>query len=95
MKSNKIYFSIKFAAVFLIIFIYCATNLFAENKTASDGQNGDYFGNSTAVTEDVVIIGAPHEATGNKYAGAAYTFERNVGGANSWCEVKKLTATFN
>ena len=59
--------------------------------TASDGQTDDYFGDSIAVTKDVVIVGATHEDSGGNYAGAAYVFDQNFGGLNAWGEVKKLT----
>ena len=62
--------------------------------TASDAQPWDYFGYSVAVAGDVAVVGAYGEAAaaGNN-SGAAYIFERNMGGTNAWGEVKKLTAS--
>lgn len=56
---------------------------------ASDGAAGDDFGESVALNGDTIIIGA-HRA--NSFAGSAYLFLRNQGGANNWGETKKLTA---
>ncbi len=64
--------------------------------TASDPQDGDYFGCSVAVSGDTAIVGAYSEdGTGgaNANRGAAYVFDRNQGGANNWGEVKKLSAS--
>ena len=61
--------------------------------TASDAQDGDYFGRSVSMEGDIVIVGADGEDAGGSFAGAAYIFERNAGGINGWEEVKKLTAT--
>ena len=62
--------------------------------TASDGQAAEYhlFGDSVAVSGDTVVVGA-RLAFG--FAGAAYVFERDAGGADNWGEVKKLTASDN
>jgi hypothetical protein len=66
--------------------------LFTEAKklSGSDGMAGDQFGFSVATSGDTVIVGA-WQNDGN--AGAAYLFERNHGGTDSWGEVKKLTAS--
>ncbi len=61
--------------------------------TASDAQKLDYFGASVALAGDVAVVGAYQEAAGGIYAGAAYVFARNKGGADNWGEVKKLTAS--
>jgi len=58
--------------------------------TASDAEPRDFFGCSVAVAGDWLIVGAYGEDYGGEYAGAAYIFERNAGGANNWGEVKKL-----
>ena len=60
--------------------------------TASDAQPDDWFGHSIAAAGDVVISGAYCEDSGGNNAGAAYIFERNFGGINSWGEVKKIVA---
>ncbi len=58
--------------------------------TASDGASGDLFGRSVSVHLDSIIVGASNV---NSFAGAAYIFERNQGGANNWGQVKKLTGS--
>ena len=59
---------------------------------AADGEAGDVFGESVAIAGDTAIVGADLEDTGSIYAGAAYVFERNQGGANMWGQVAKLQA---
>jgi len=61
--------------------------------TASDGADGDRFGRSVAISGDTVIVGAYTEDGVGSWHGAAYVFERNQGGADSWGEVTKLTAS--
>jgi hypothetical protein len=63
--------------------------------TASDAQDGDYFGYSVAVSGDTAVVGAYYEdgAAPGSNRGAAYVFERDQGGAGNWGEVKKLTAS--
>ena len=61
--------------------------------TASDAENGDLFGYSVAIANDLVVVGAQGENSGGVSAGAAYVFERNAGGINAWNEIKKLTAS--
>ena len=61
--------------------------------TASDAAPGDVFGYSVAVSGDTVVAGARDEDAGGNIAGAAYVFQRDQGGAGSWGEVKKLTAS--
>ena len=62
--------------------------------TPSDGLSADGFGASVSISGDVAIVGAFSKTMGiNSSQGAAYIFERNVGGANNWGEVKKLIAS--
>jgi uncharacterized repeat protein (TIGR01451 family) len=61
--------------------------------TASDGAVGDYFGNSVAVSGDVIVVGSNRQDSGGTHAGAAYVFQRMQGGSNPWGEVAKLTAS--
>ena len=94
MKSNTIHFGIKSSIVFFICFLFCSANLFAEVKLiASDAQAGDRFGWSVAVAGNVAVVGAHEEGTGGVLSGAAYVFERNEDGINTWGEVKKLIAS--
>ena len=65
----------------------------AKKLTASDAQPGDLFGVSVAVNGDTAVVGAHFEDAAGTNAGAAYVFQRNQGGADNWCEVKKLTAS--
>ena len=57
--------------------------------TASDGAEGDYFGQSVWISGDVLVAGAPKHAGG----GSAYLFERDEGGPDNWGQVAKLTAS--
>lgn len=62
--------------------------------TASDAEEGDRFGVSVAISEDTLVVGA-FEENGDPPGpdrGAAYVFERNLGGADQWGEAKKITA---
>jgi hypothetical protein len=54
---------------------------------ASDGEDGDRFGQSVAIDGDTIVAGADLE---NSWAGSAYVFYRDLGGAGSWGEVRKL-----
>ena len=61
--------------------------------TASDAIGNDKFGRSAAISVDTVVIGAHVEDGAGSDRGAAYVFERNQGGADSWGQVTKLTAS--
>ena len=109
MNVKKISFGIKLTFIFLICFLFCTINLFAEKQSnkqiknffqetsliisqkvklvASDAQAEDNFGISVAVAGDLAIVGAYTE---NNSAGAAYLFGRNTGGSNAWGQIKKL-----
>jgi hypothetical protein len=65
----------------------------ATKLTASDAENNDYFGRSVAISGDTVVVGADLEAGAGRSRGAAYVFARNHGGADSWGQVQKLTAS--
>lgn len=58
---------------------------------ASDKKIDDLFGQSVAISEDRVIVGAPGENTSGDGTGAVYFFERDGGG--SWHEVAKIQAS--
>jgi uncharacterized protein (DUF2345 family) len=66
------------------------TNTWGEVRkiTASDGVAGDTFGTSIDVQGDTIVVGAPFDESSR---GAAYVFERNQGGTNTWGQVRKLT----
>src|SRR6202011_4377958 len=55
----------------------------------SDAAPSDQFGFSVGISADTVVVGALGKNSG---AGAAYIFERNQGGAETWGQVKELTA---
>ena len=59
---------------------------------AVDDDVGDQFGFSAAMDGDTIIIGANGDAGLGLFSGAAYVFERNAGGSNTWEEGAKLTA---
>ncbi|MGD9874861.1 MAG: FG-GAP repeat protein [Kiritimatiellia bacterium] len=57
--------------------------------TAFDGETNDEFGISVSVDGDVALVGAESD---DGARGAAYVFERDISGTNSWGLVAKLTA---
>ncbi len=61
--------------------------------TVSDAEAADFFGASVAVSGDTAVVGAVGEDAGASFAGAAYVYQRNEGGAGNWGEVKKLLAS--
>jgi len=96
MKFIKNYFNL----VTLLIYLFIASaNLFANSNswneikkfTALDGKQNDWFGYSVAVAGETAIIGAELNDSGANNTGAAYIFERNVGGTNIWGQLKKIT----
>ncbi len=56
--------------------------------TASDGGTGDNFGYSVAISNGLVIVGAPFEDHNGAYSGSAYVFDVTTGD-----ELFKLTAS--
>jgi len=61
--------------------------------TAPDGVEGDGFGRSVSISRDRIVVGAYRADGPVADVGAAYLFERNMGGADSWGFVKKLVAS--
>ena len=62
-----------------------------QRLTASDGEDGDRFGYSVAVSADTAIIGAYWDEVGGGHRyGSAYIFVRS---GTSWAEQQKLTAS--
>ncbi len=57
---------------------------------ASDVEEGQFFGDSVAVSGDYAFVGAPRDDGAEQDEGAAYVFERSGG---SWAQVQKLTLT--
>jgi hypothetical protein len=64
---------------------------------ASDAADDDYFGRSVAISGDTVVVGAWGKDDVAVYLdhGAAYIFTRNQDGADSWGQVKRLTAEYS
>ena len=60
---------------------------------ASDAAADDLFGVSVDISGDYAVVGAVAEDGAGTGRGAAYIFYRNQGGADSWGQVKKLTAS--
>ncbi len=60
---------------------------------ASDGVARDNFGNSVAISGDIVLVGSRGDDDNGTNSGSAYIFERNAGGSDSWGEVAKLVAS--
>ena len=59
--------------------------------TASDGEGGDEFGHSVAMSGDLVAVGARRaDIAGKKNQGAVYLFRRTGG---HWEEIAKITAS--
>ncbi len=61
--------------------------------TASDATIEYRFGSSVGISEDTVIVGAPNSFAAGLFAGSAYIFQRDKGGAVDWREVTILTAS--
>ncbi len=67
--------------------------LYQATLFASDDDDQDAFGTSVAIHGDTIVVGAPEEDAAANNAGAAYVFDRNLGGTNTWLQRKKLTAS--
>ncbi len=61
--------------------------------TASDGAEFDNFGCSVSISGDTIVVGANYDDDNGDNSGSAYVFTRNQGGADSWGQVNKLTAS--
>jgi len=61
--------------------------------SAWDKHDGDYFGDSVAVSGDTVVVGAYDADSGGVQRGQAYIFSRNQGGTNTWGLVMTLIAS--
>jgi hypothetical protein len=61
--------------------------------TASDGALEDRFGYAVAISGDDLVVGAYQDDDQGTDSGAAYLFDRNAGGADSWGQVEKLLAS--
>ena len=61
-------------------------------RTASDGETLDRFGISVSLDGDVLAVGAP-QPFDSPQTGAAYLFERDLGGLGNWGELAQLNAS--
>jgi hypothetical protein len=60
---------------------------------ATGGAASALFGYSVAISDDHAIVGArSDDVGGNVDQGSAYIFQRDQGGANTWGQVKQVTA---
>ncbi|MCP4698935.1 MAG: hypothetical protein GY862_19085 [Gammaproteobacteria bacterium] len=59
---------------------------------AADGVEGELFGFSVSVNEDIIVVGAQGDDDNGNFSGSAYVFQRNRSGADMWDQVTKLTA---
>ena len=57
----------------------------------SDGDAGDRFGFSVAMTNERIVVGAPLRMNGTDAHGGAYVFHRDAGATNNWGEVARMT----
>ena len=60
--------------------------------TANDAEAADQFGIAVAIENDKVVVGSHFETSAGAFAGAAYVFARNQGGADNWGQIAKLQA---
>ena len=61
--------------------------------TASDGEPGDRFGSSVAISDETLIVGAPKDDDNLSNSGSAYIFRRNQDGSDAWVQISKITPT--
>lgn len=59
---------------------------------ASDAASGDSFGVAVSIDGDRLLVGADRNDDNGNSSGAAYIFERHLGGPNAWSQRAKLTA---
>lgn len=60
------------------------------NLLSNDPQNNDYFGQSVAIFNNLIIVGAPGKDDAGADFGAAYIFKRN-NKTDTWTQAVKLT----
>jgi hypothetical protein len=73
--------------------VWAGTTQTAE-LTASDAQNGDFFGSSVAISGNTIVVGARGATVnGNPYQGATYIFVMPKHGWTNMTQTAKLTAS--
>lgn len=58
---------------------------------ADDGEDGDSFGRSVSISDDVIVVGAPRDNDGGVKSGSAYVFRYN--GVDTWVQEDKIVAS--
>ncbi|MEO5914979.1 MAG: FG-GAP repeat protein [Luteolibacter sp.] len=72
------------------VFVHEGNSWIQKQKlTASDGSADDFFGESVAISDNTIVVGAVYDSAVAAQSGSAYVFVRN--GA-SWTQQQKLTA---
>ena len=74
------------------VFVRAADGTWSQQAklTAADGEVGDYFGSSVAVSGDTAVIGVFGDDDKGSFVGSAYVFVRAANG--TWSQQAKLTA---
>jgi len=73
------------------VFVRDGSDWLLEAKlTASDGEEGDWFGISVALEGDTALVGAPWDDDNGADSGSAYVFVRD---GTTWSQQAKLTAS--
>ncbi|MBW2390750.1 MAG: FG-GAP repeat protein, partial [Deltaproteobacteria bacterium] len=73
------------------VFRFDGTNWVEEDKlTASDGAAFKFFGNSVAISADLIVVGAEFDGENGLFAGAAYVYRFD---GTDWIEEQKLTGS--
>ena len=78
------------------LLVLASVSAFAQTEiklTTDDAAVRDYFGYTVSVDGDTAVIGAHYDGDGGTLSGSAYVFSRNLGGADNWGQVAKLTAS--
>jgi hypothetical protein len=64
-----------------------------QKLSADDGAMLDNFGRYLSINGYTLVASSPYDDDAGDSSGSAYVFQRNVGGADNWGQVKKLTAS--
>jgi len=65
-----------------------------QKLTSSDGDTGDEFGVSVALTSDTILVGSPNSSSAGAGSGAAYqfSFTQDTQGPGQWTQTLKIAA---
>lgn len=61
-----------------------------DKLTPGDALAGDRFGAAVALSDDLLVVGAPGVDGAGEAVGSAYVYQRNVGGAELWATMTEL-----